>query len=67
MTRTLSYEMEIDFEQLRAQKLELLKALNDGVLSEKINGVIHLMDAIQDIAVDVHGEKPENVYLQSGE
>lgn len=36
------------YSELAEQKLELLKALNDNKLTDKINGIIYLIDDIQD-------------------
>ncbi len=49
-------EMEMSddgFKQLTEQKMELLHLLDTGEATEQINGVVHLIDHIQDTAVDV--------------
>ena len=63
----LNYELDIDFKQLKEQKLALIAGLNDGTLPDCLNGVLSLMDEIQDIAVDKHGENPEVVFCKVGE
>lgn len=45
---------KVDWNALREQKLELMKlmdSLNEGS-HEKLNGIIHLIDSMQDYAVD---------------
>jgi len=69
------YELDIDFEDLKGQKQSLLKAIRhyeacrlvtaDGMHgkeeSENLTGILHLLDAIQDSAVE-QGEKESTVF-----
>ena len=56
----------IDFAELRDQKMALLnligtQVLND-VLIDKLNGIVHLIDGVQDYAVDVLGYNEQYVF-----
>ena len=57
MTTTEEYFADIDWKLLREQKLALLNAL------PAIEGIINLLDDIQDHAVDVLGVPAEDVFL----
>ena len=58
----------IDFEKLKKQKeamLEIMSAVNGGVDQKKVDdaqGIIHLIDHIQDYAVDVLGKDENKVF-----
>jgi len=58
----------IDFSILRKQKeamLEIMSAVNGGVDQKKVDdaqGIIHLIDHIQDYAVDVLGKDENEVF-----
>ena len=51
--------MNIDWKQLREQKLYLLQT---GIETEPIDGIIHLLDALQDYAADELGLGEELVF-----
>lgn len=53
---------DINFPELREQKLALLNAIHEYSLPECIDGIIHLIDAIQDQAVANHGYPEEDVF-----
>ena len=57
-----NYKLNIDFTELREQKDILLNGLNNGDLSEEIQGTINLIDCIQDQAVDICGVGHEEVF-----
>ena len=65
-----SYELIIDFGQLREQKVALL-GINAKVLSkdqyEALEGIINLVDSIQDYAVDKLGYKAQEVFRLTDE
>ena len=51
---------DINWDLLKQQKLSLLNIVNNNtlinnVMSEDVNGIVHLIDSIQDYAVDVVG------------
>jgi len=55
----------IDFKQLREQKktlLEMIEKTSGGLEDEKVMGIIHLIDHIQDYAVDVLGKDEKEVF-----
>lgn len=58
--------MNIDWEQLRGQKSTLLGLLNCSFLSDDvlrdICGVVNLLDAIQDLAVETGQATDEEVF-----
>ena len=57
----MQYELNIDFSQLQEQKAALLDLIgNNG--DHPLMGLIHLLDAIQDQAVDVHGMPEVEVF-----
>lgn len=58
---------EKGYKQLAEQKLELLKALDKGTLSDQVNGIIHLIDAIQDQTVGRGFFSEKIVFPLSGE
>jgi hypothetical protein len=62
---------KIDFPQLREQKKSLVVMIDhvDGgsELEGNLTGILHLIDSIQDYAVDVMGKNEEDVHLQSDE
>lgn len=47
-------------ELLKAQKKELIEAIGKGLLTDQMNGLVHLIDSIQDQMVD-DGHFPEDV------
>lgn len=49
---------EIDWEQLKIQKAELLSLAG----SEELDGLLNLIDALQDFAVDELGVPEEDVF-----
>lgn len=58
---------DIDWDLLKQQKLSLLyivnnNALINNVISEDVNGIVHLIDSIQDYAVDVVGIDDDIVF-----
>lgn len=55
-----NYKLNIDWQQLRDDK-ELLISMNI-VHPHNFDGLIHLIDDIQDQAVDVHGLSVEEVF-----
>jgi hypothetical protein len=61
------YELNIDFDLLKKQKLTILKiAMTEGLLKEDqyyLIGIIRLIDKIQDIAVDQYG-LPESIIFE---
>ena len=65
-----SYELIIDFGQLREQKVALL-GINAKVLSkdqyEALEGIVNLVDSIQDYAVDKLGYKAQEVFRLTDE
>jgi len=40
------------FEELRQQKADILSLLDKGLADDRLNGIVHLIDHIQDTAVD---------------
>lgn len=55
MTKKIFVMIEMSEEScllLAQQKLELLNAVDEGVLSQKIDGIIYMIDHIQDTMVD---------------
>jgi hypothetical protein len=60
----------IDFEMLRGQKLALLELCRTSEgrkRREHLEGLLGLVDNIQDIAVDIYGYDPEKVFLKSND
>lgn len=55
-----SYKLNIDWQQLRNDK-EILISMNIGH-PHNFDGLINLVDAIQDQAVEVHGIPEEEVF-----
>lgn len=58
---------DIDWDLLKQQKLSLLYIVNNNtlinnVISEDVNGIVHLIDSIQDYAVDVVGIDDDIVF-----
>lgn len=59
---------EINWELLREQKevienlVKNLPTLDRWMLEENLNGIIHLIDAIQDYAIDDLGFKEETIF-----
>ena len=62
---------KIDFPQLREQKKSLVDMIDhvDGGsdLEGNLTGILHLIDSIQDFAVDVMGKDENDVHLQDEE
>jgi len=62
---------KIDFPKLREQKKSLVDVINhvDGgsELEGNLTGILHLIDSIQDFAVDVMDKNEEDVHLQDEE
>lgn len=53
----------IDFKLLREQKDALLMVVvNNVAISDKLNGIVHLLDALQDYCVDDLGYCEEEVF-----
>jgi hypothetical protein len=55
--KNVEIPMQFDAEalkNLRAQKSELVNAIYAGTLSEEVNGIVHLIDHIQDYLADNH-------------
>lgn len=55
----------IDFKQLRDSKkalLEMIAKASDGLEDKKVMGIIHLIDHIQDYAVDVLGKDENEIF-----
>tara|TARA_R110000772_G_scaffold209931_4_gene320477 strand:+ start:598 stop:1266 length:669 start_codon:yes stop_codon:yes gene_type:complete len=66
-----NYNLNVDFESLKNQKAILADHVNLLVKStytknqangEELQGILELLDSIQDQAVDVHGESEEDVF-----
>ena len=66
-----TYELDIDFKQLRKQKDILINMIQDWgesndkqqrLYAEEVEGILNLIDNIQDQAVDVHGLSEEEVF-----
>ena len=58
--------LNIDWPLLREQKLSLLQ-MQDGMTTKEnnvIDGIINLIDSLQDYAVDELGVNPEDVYMK---
>ena len=53
---------KMDWDMLRKQKAEILKAIDDGWLSDNANGIVYLIDQIQDYAVDSLGYAHDIVF-----
>jgi len=56
---------KIDFKDLKRQKQTLLEALGQAKTKKKaedLNGILNLIDALQDEAVDKHGYKEKTVF-----
>lgn len=54
---------QIDFAQLKEDKLELLRVMDlVGVDEEKLEGILYVIDLIQDVAVDVLGYPESEVF-----
>lgn len=47
---------------LREQKQELVTLVESGAASDKINGLIHLLDAIQDEIVNIYGVPADVIF-----
>ena len=57
----MRFELNIDFTQLREQKAALLDLIGgDG--DHPLMGLVHLLDAVQDQAVDVRGMPEVEVF-----
>lgn len=57
------FNLDIDFDELKKQKALLAKTINesDENLAE-LDGILHLIDSIQDYAVDELGMDEEEVF-----
>ena len=67
----LNYELDIDFTVLKQQKLDLLSVLNSvenqTQIYNSLQGLLGVIDSIQDQAVDVHGYEEKEVFTLSDE
>ena len=57
----------IDFKDLKKQKKTLLEAITKAETQKEqdnLNGILHLIDSIQDIAVDEYGYKENKVFMR---
>lgn len=66
--KTVEIPMQFDAEalkNLRAQKNELIRARSNGTLSENVDGILHLIDHIQDYLAD-NQIFDENVVFDKG-
>lgn len=55
LVREINVELEIDFTALKGQKAELLKVIGETKSKERLenlSGILHLIDGIQDHAVE---------------
>lgn len=66
-----TYELDIDFKQLREQKDILINMIQDwgeaddeqqNIDAKNVQGILNLIDAIQDQAVEVHGLTEKEVF-----
>lgn len=61
----------IDYPLLREQKQTLLKVINRAKAyrytqeEEDLTGILHLIDGLQDNAVDVDGVDPKQVFMET--
>ena len=53
---------KIDFQWLAEQKQELVEAISNGAVSKNMDGLLNLLDSIQDYAVDEAGVSKEIVF-----
>lgn len=56
---------DIDFDLLKIQKLDLLKVAQsheDATVRDNLDGIIHIIDKIQGIAVDEYGHESKKVF-----
>jgi len=66
--KNVQIPMQFDEEalkNLREQKNELIRARNNDALSENVEGIIHMIDHIQDYLAD-NKIFPENVVFDKG-
>lgn len=61
MTTVMKFELNIDWAQLNSQKQALLRAAQN---EEELDGIVHLIDSIQDQAVE-NGIKDDEVFGHS--
>lgn len=60
-----NYPLNIDFAELKTQKTALVNVRQEVLSAEQweaLSGIIHLIDAIQDYAVDVLGYDKNEVF-----
>lgn len=64
MTKSELILDKIDYKQLREQKSQLLETINErsGNSSDPLDGLVHLLDALQDNAVNFLGKTEEKVF-----
>lgn len=64
ITELLPYNLAIDFNELKKAKSRLLTLLAENNLldNSEIDGIISLLDEIQDQATDVHELSPNHVF-----
>lgn len=65
----LKFIQTIDFATLKLQKADLLMLIDkeeEGV-KESLTGILHLIDSIQDIAVDQYGYNENDVFTLTNE
>lgn len=64
-TKIPAFLLNIDWKVLKEQKQVLLAAIShvgEGVIADNLTGILHLIDAIQDYAVDGLGIKEDTVF-----
>ena len=66
-TVDLGLKNEEGFRMLAEQKRELMQLLDKGVASEQMEGLVNLIDHIQDQCVDVNGVSENIVFPFKGE
>ena len=57
----------IDFKDLKKQKKTLLEVISRAETqkeADNLNGILHLIDSIQDIAVDEYDYKEKTVFMR---
>ncbi len=64
MQKTVNITMNIDFNALREQKAVLLSAQNilGPIIAEQIDGILGLIDEIQDQSVGQHGLTEKDIF-----
>lgn len=65
LVRKINVELEIDFTALKTQKLALINAINsidNPNINDNLEGIVNLIDAIQDHAVEELGIDEKLIY-----